>query len=313
MQTSMSKMPPSGLALVQARGGRFGDKVYVCANGFRHYVPSVERLAHYGLRWPDDLVQVPDQVLASFAIGGWLPTQFDDSVRPSAIESSLTMREYIASRLRGTGLEVGAGASPFPVPLDCRVIFGDRIPYEQLVDVLYPGQGEFELVRPDVLTDFDDFDGLANESLDFIIGCHVIEHVFDPIGAVVNAYQKLRSGGTLVLVVPDMARTFDRDRPLTSLDHLLLDHRSPDAERDRSHYEEFYRLAFRAPEAERAAKVEEEFRRRGDLHAHVWNYDTFGEMVRYVDANLAKWSSILSFPTLAHPQYDIEFYYTLTK
>jgi SAM-dependent methyltransferase len=302
-----------GLALVQARGGEFGDKVYVCGNGFRHYVHSVDRLNAYGLRWPDDLVQVPDSVLASFAIGGWLPSFFDGDFQPQTLRSSLTMREYMAAGLKGIGLEVGAGASPFPVPLHCRVLFGDRIPHEQLVAELYPGQREFELVRPDLLTDFDDFDGVADESLDFIVGCHVIEHVFDPIGTLVNAHRKLRPGGQLLLVVPDMARTFDRDRPLTTLDHLLLDHRSPDSMRDRGHYEEFYRLAFTTPDSELPGKVAHEFGRRGDLHVHVWNYEVFGELVDYVDRELAHWSTKWSHPTLPDLQNDIEFYYRLTK
>lgn len=302
-----------GLSLVQARGGEFGEKVYVCANGQRHYVPSIDRLEHYGLRWPQDLVHVPDSVMASFAIGGWLPAPFDTTKPPVGITSSLTMREYMAAGLRGIGLEVGAGASPFPVPLHCRVLFGDRIPHEQLVAELYPGQREFELVRPDVLTDFDDFDGIADESLDFIVGCHVIEHVFDPIGTLVNAHRKLRPGGHLLLVVPDMARTFDRNRPLTTLEHLRLDHQSPDAERDRGHYDEFYRLAFTTPDAERPAKVAQEFARRGDLHVHVWNYESFGELVDYVDRDLVRWSAKWSHRTLGDLQHDIEFYYRLTK
>lgn len=302
-----------GLSLLQARGGEFGDKVYVCSNGFRHYVPSVDRLAHYGLRWPQDLIQVPDAVLASFAIGGWLPERHGEGVQPQTISSSLTMREFLAAGLHGFGLEVGAGASPFPVPLDCRVLFGDRIPHDQLVAELYPGQREYELVRPDVLTDFDDFDGIAAESLDFIIGCHVIEHVSDPIGALVNAHRKLRPGGSLILVVPDMARTFDRERPLTTLEHLKLDHFSPDADRDRGHYEEFYRLAFKTPEDELPRKVQKEFARRGDLHLHVWNYETFGDLVEFVDRNLCKWSKKWSQSTLPDQQNDIEFYYKLTK
>lgn len=302
-----------GLALIQGRGGKFGDKVYVCANGFRHYVPSIDRLADYGLRWPDDLVQVPDDVLASFAIGGWLPALFSIDARPSSIQSSLSMREYLCAGLRGLGLEVGAGASPLPVPLHCRVLFGDRITHEQLVADLYPGQREFDLVRPDVLTDFDDFDGIADNSLDFNIGCHVIEHVFDPIGTLVNAHRKLRPGGQLLLVVPDMARTFDRDRPLTKLEHLLLDHVEPDSVRDRGHYEEFYRLAFKTPEDMLEAKVDQEFARRGDLHVHVWNYESFHKLILYVDENLVSWSSIWSHPTLRDAKHDIEFYYRLTK
>ncbi len=301
------------LSLLQARGGHFGDKAYVCSNGFRHYVPTVDRLTQYALSWPRDLIQVPDAVLASFAIGGWLPERFDDGIPSQPITSSLTMREYMAAGLRGIGLEVGAGASPFPVPLHCRVLFGDRLSYEQLVTELYPGQHEHELVRPDIRTSFDKLDGIADESLDFIIGCHVIEHVFDPIGALVNAHRKLRPGGQLLLVIPDMERTFDRNRPLTTLQHLKLDHFSPDLERDRKHYEEFYTLAFKTPESDLQNKVAGEFARRGDLHAHVWNYSTFRELVEFVASTLVGWSKQWSHPTLPDPQHDIEFYYRLTK
>jgi SAM-dependent methyltransferase len=311
--SNSSGRPGRTLSLVQSCGGEFGEKVYVCGNGFRHYLPSIDRLKSYGLRWPDDLIKVPDQVLAAFAIGGWLPALFDKDVRPESIHSSLSMREYMAASLHGIGLEVGAGASPFPVPLHCRVLFGDRIPHQQLVAELYPGQREFELVQPDLLTDFDDFNGIADESLDFIIGCHVIEHVFDPIGTLVNAYRKLRPGGQLLLVVPDMERTFDRERPFTTLDHLILDHQTPDPVRDQGHYEEFYRYAFKTAESELHDKVTREFSRRGDLHVHVWNYETFSELVDYVDSNLANWSSIWSHPTLSDRKHDIEFYFRLTK
>jgi len=223
------------------------------------------------------------------------------------------MREFLAKDLRGTGLEIGAGASPFPVPLSCRVLFGDRILHEQLVAELYPGQHEFELVRPDFQTDFATLDGIADESMDFIIGCHVIEHVFDPIGTLVNAHRKLRPGGQLLLVVPDKTRTFDRDRPLTTLEHLIRDHQSPNAERNRVHYEEFYRIAFKTSELELADKVELAMTRMGDLHVHVWDYETFGELVDYVDKNLAPWSTKWAHPTLPDQEHDIEFYYKLIK
>lgn len=313
MNIQSRKLPSLGLALLQARGGRFGDKVYLCANGRRHYVHSIERLKHYGINWPQDLIQVSDEVLMAFSIGGWLPDQFPKNFEVGQIKSSLTMREYLASKLLGIGLEVGAGASPFPVPIECRVLFGDRIPHAQLVAELYPGQGEFELVRPDLLTDFDDFEGIADESLDFIIGCHVIEHVFDPIGTLVNAHRRLRPGGTLILVIPDRDRTFDRARPLTKLEHLRLDHELPDAQRDYQHYEEFYRLAFQTPAELLHAKVDEQFRCRGDLHIHVWNYSTFGEMVDHVNKNLVQFASIQSYPTLSDVKNDIEFYFVLKK
>lgn len=303
----------TGAALLQSRGGYFGDKAYLCVNGSRRYIPSLDRLAAYGVNWPEELTQVTDQVLSSYSIGGWLPAADAGSKDPQTIRSGPEMREFMASGLKGFGLEVGAGASPFPVPVGCRVIFGDRISHEQLVAELYPGQQEFELVRPDVITDFDDFDGIGDESLDFIIGCHVIEHVFDPIGTLVNAHRKLRPGGKLLLVVPDKGRTFDRERPTTTLAHLIEDHNEPSPSRDRTHYEEFYRLAFKTPEADLQTRVDTAFAQRGDLHVHVWDYLSFTALVSYVNSELVPWSNIWSQPALADKINDIEFYFVLTK
>lgn len=164
-----------------------------------------------------------------------------------------------------------------------------------------------------MLTTFDEFEGVGDESLDFIIGYHVIEHVFDSSGTLVKSYQKLKPGGQLLLVVPDMERTFDRERPLTTLDHLLLDHNAPVRERNREHYYEFYRYAFKTNESELEEKVAHEFSRQGDLHVHVWNYQTFGELINYVNNKLVTWSSIWSYPTLPDKQHDIEFYFRLIK
>jgi hypothetical protein len=297
----------------EREGGEEFGRVYLCTNGHRHYVQSIDRLADYGLRWPEDLIQVPDSIITSFRIGGWCPKIFAKSTRPEDINSSITMREFMSAGLTGIGLEVGAGASPFPVPLNCHVLFGDRIPHDKLIVELYPGQTSFDLVHPDILMDFDSFDGIADNSLDFIIGCHVIEHVRDPISTIVNGYRKLKPGGNLLLVIPDKERTFDKHRPLTKLQHLIDDYLVPDPERDRLHYEEFFRLAFPVPEIEIDVTVEKAVKSKTDIHFHVWNYSSFKELVNYVNTQYVAYSKIWSHPTLSDEKNDIEFYFRLTK
>lgn len=177
---------------MQSFGPIFGDRVYICSNGRKHYLTEVERLRHYGLAWPDDIVKVPDSIVESYAIAGWVPNIFGPNFDIHVITQGSDMREFIGTSLSGFGLEVGAGASPFPLPLHCRVLFGDHITYDRLIRDLYPGQQSHQLVNPDIITDFSSLNGICDLSLDFIIGCHVIEHVFDPIGSIFNAYQKTK-------------------------------------------------------------------------------------------------------------------------
>lgn len=62
-----------------------------------------------------------------------------------------------------------------------------------------------------------------DKSWDFVLASHVIEHFFDPIGALLEWQRVARR--FIFLVVPHPDRTFDRGRPPTSLDELQERHR----------------------------------------------------------------------------------------
>ena len=51
-------------------------------------------------------------------------------------------------------------------------------------------------IRFDLQMDLADMSALPDESLDFLIASHVIEHTPNPIQAMINAHRKLRHGGT---------------------------------------------------------------------------------------------------------------------
>jgi len=295
---------------MQARGGLFGEQVFLCLRGRRHPVLSVDRLEQFGFRWPDDVAQVDEQMLACFAPGGPVPRS-DARHRP--LTDASAARERLSADLDGFGLEIGAGASPFPVPLSCRVIYGDRLTHRELLAECYPGQRSCDIVIPDILTDFDSIENVADGSLDFLIACHVIEHTRDPIGSIAAAHRKLRSGGRLLLVVPDKTRTFDRDRPVTPLDHLLADHDDPDRERDRMHYEEFYRLALPVPPERLDETVETKFQSRYAIHYHVWTRASFDDMLAAVQARVCRWESMWTHGAVGDPALNNEFYAQLVK
>jgi hypothetical protein len=96
-------------------------------------------------------------------------------------------RTAVASKfLRGTGIEVGAGARAFPHPVSARILDGDIRERNALEKYFQESESENE-IKIDEYIDAQTFAGIKNESLDFVISAHVIEHLRDPIGSIVNA------------------------------------------------------------------------------------------------------------------------------
>lgn len=223
------------------------------------------------------------------------------------IRTRTEMFDYLASSLSGNGIEFGAGAYPFPVGGGCRVLYADRNSVANLEQRGYFGAAK--VIAPDLTSDFQEMEGISDNSLDFIIASHVIEHTSSPLRALKSAYAKLRTNGQLVLIIPDMEVTFDKDRQLTSLDHLILDLESPSRERDWEHYLDFFQKCFPQPDPVSAAKGP--FEEGHDIHFHTWTYDSFEHMVNYVREKIDPWSAVWSYRRLS-PQ-DIEFYFVLVK
>jgi SAM-dependent methyltransferase len=265
-----------------------------------------------GFEFPGDVQTISEAMLLTYLPGQPAPMKREAPLPQFAIATVQDAREIAASQLRGVGLEIGAYASPFPAPLECVVQYGDMYNYEELVANAYAGQASHDIVVPTVRTDLDTLSGVLDESLDFLIACHVIEHTRDPIGAIKKAYQKLRPGGSLVLIVPDKDKTFDRNRELTTLHHLIEDFCSPCRERDKIHFRDFYINA--EGFAVEPEKFEETWRINWQnslpIHYHTWTYESFKAMVEWAIENAARFESAWSHPTTPE---GIEFYFTLTK
>ena len=191
-------------------------------------------------------------------------------------------RLFIANLyLRGYGIEVGALHNPLPVPREASVRYVDRMSATDLRQQ-YPELGKQRLVEPDVIDDGEKLATFPDASVDFIIANHFIEHCGDPIGTLSHFLRVVRRGGVIFLAAPDKRYTFDRERPLTSLEHLVIDHaEGPDQSR-RQHFEEFAK----AMESLRNDPVyadtindlcNADFLERTNysIHYHVWDHSSF--------------------------------------
>jgi SAM-dependent methyltransferase len=65
---------------------------------------------------------------------------------------------------------------------------------------------------------------LEDNSVDFVISSHVIEHFPDPIKALKEWYRVVKPGGYLYIIAPHKERTFDKERNRTTLGELIERH-----------------------------------------------------------------------------------------
>uniref|UniRef100_A0A914PFI4 Methyltransferase type 11 domain-containing protein n=1 Tax=Panagrolaimus davidi TaxID=227884 RepID=A0A914PFI4_9BILA len=63
-----------------------------------------------------------------------------------------------------------------------------------------------------------------NESYDFVISSHAIEHFFDPIKTIEEWFRVIKINGYIFMTIPHKERTFDRLKNRTTLNELLLRH-----------------------------------------------------------------------------------------
>src|SRR2546430_7384928 len=182
----------------------------------------------------------------------------------TAEEEIATVRAELSRRfISGSGIEIGAGARPFPVPPNARVSYGDMRDRAALQSYF-----KTDAVQSGREIDAQTLAAIADASLDFIISAHVVEHVRDPIGAIVNAIRVLKRGGIHLLVVPDMRRTFDRDRPETSVAHVLADFCDGGIGTCRDGYEEHLRYVHPILPGHRYSEAE--IQRQATEAARLW-------------------------------------------
>jgi SAM-dependent methyltransferase len=176
----------------------------------------------------------------------------------------------IANRhLSGEGIEIGALHNPLPVPRSARIRYVDRLTVSEL-RAHYPELKQEPLVQVDIVDDGEQLSTIADSTLDFVVANHFLEHTQDPVRTLMNAFRVLRPGGILYLAVPDKRYTFDRDRPVTPLDHLLRDFNEGPQVSRRDHFEEWARLVERVPEEEAARRAEQLMDQDYSIHYHVW-------------------------------------------
>jgi len=159
------------------------------------------------------------------------------------------------------GIEVGGSAhNPFHIAGCLNVDFTDQPTVFTLEQMRLCG----EATRVDVVSQGHDLP-FPDASLDYVLSSHVLEHFYDPIGALREWLRVVRPGGYVFMIVPHRDRTFDRERSLTCVEELQARH------------------ALRRP-----ADASDEPAGEGYSHHSVWTTHTFLELCAALDLRVVR-------------------------
>lgn len=190
----------------------------------------------------------------------------------------LQLREPGYALLSGSGIEIGGFEHPALLPNARRITRCDRLLKEEVAAV-FTEIDAAGLPEVDVRLDLDT-EGLgcfADASLDFVVCCHVLEHLKNPLKALEEIMRTLRPGGRAALAIPDKGYTFDQDRPLTAWEPLEQIYRGKITTPVPEDYMDIVRYVhpkmLLVGEAERRGYLEHLFRRRE--HLNIWDSRTF--------------------------------------
>lgn len=212
-----------------------------------------------------------------------------------------TRRNFSKKYLQGRGVEFGALHGPLFTCKQSQVIYVDRFTKKELLNK-FPELIRYSesIVSTDIILDIDggDFSQITKQNFNFFIANHVIKHLINPIRFLKKIHEAMSSGSILYLAVPDKNYTFDKNRELTTIDHLWREYIEDINELSNKHLKDFIlnitkdhieperkakmyfkndKLPFSYFEKRRIYKLHKE----RSIHVHVWNQLTFDQFLHF--------------------------------
>jgi SAM-dependent methyltransferase len=222
-------------------------------------------------------------ILKENGLRGLLKTTFN-SVYPQKPKSFKICRDLILNK---TGLEIGGPSSLFSrkgiIPLYQYIERLDNCNFSS--QTIWEGQikdgftFQYDINHScgyQYILDTTRLNKIPSGKYDFIFSSHVIEHIANPIKALFEWIRVLKDEGVLVLIIPHKAGTFDHNRDITLLSHLIDDYTDDTEENDLTHLEEILELHDLEKDPEAGSfdnfkkRSHENFKNRC-LHHHVFN------------------------------------------
>ena len=264
-----------------------------------HTLHLTDRLLPVRLPWPFEAEPLPPD--AELVVHAPLS---NDSPTFLGIHRQLD-RNNLIRLARGRGAEIGPGHQPQVLPgPNVDVIYVEQMPPEQWVQ-LYDPKGKravnkslWDLYRIGAADSLP----VPDESLDFVFSSHVFEHLTNPFGHLVHWHRKLKPGGVILAVVPDVAGWKDYAFHPCKLADLLREYQTDMMAPSLQHYERWVRGRQLKTDP---AKLLQSGR---SIHVHFYTHSNMAELLQWAVEHLG-----FAYFHLRHTQNAKDFYFLLAK
>jgi SAM-dependent methyltransferase len=189
------------------------------------------------------------------------------------------------------GCEIGGPTTLF-YPIYNNIKSCDCINYSS--NTVWTGELTTDYVIPNkilgkqFIMDGTNLENISDNTYDFILSSNNLEHIANPLKAILEWKRVLRGGGLLLILVPQKEFTFDHKREITEFTHIIIDFEEDIKEDDLTHLDEI--LKNHDLNMDKTAGTYDEFKRRSlnnvenrCLHHHVYSLDTLEQMLLHCD------------------------------
>ncbi len=150
------------------------------------------------------------------------------------------------------------------------------------------------------ISDATELKNISPDKYDFLLSSHVIEHIANPIKALIKWKSILRDDGILIIIIPHKEGTFDHGRQVTSLSHMIEDYNNKTGEDDLTHLNEILEShdLKRDPEAGSFEKFKARSSKNIEnrcLHHHVFNTFSAVQLIDFMKLRILNVEAMLPY------------------
>ncbi len=228
---------------------------------------------------------ISDKYMPSYELLEKIPIIRDDynkfvrNIRKTRSEKINRRYEISKKHLKGRGLEVGAFHSPTPLLSGIESDYVDQVKIDA-IKKRFPKFKDYYCVFPSIIDNGEKLSKIEENKYDFLIANHMLEHTQNFFETIQNHLRVIKQGGILFYAIPDKRFTFDKNRELTTYQHLKDEFIDESKHNSYNHYLDIAQNIYNLKDEAATREAKDLYKKGLDIHFHVWTSETFIEHIQ---------------------------------